>query len=86
MLYQNQMPEKWKEEVLTRIGANIHKKRLQAGWTLNEMHARTGIQRQTIFYWEIGDRSPKIEALLWLCKTTGWKFSEIVGKSREVLG
>lgn len=85
MLYMK-IPTEWKDTVLKRIGDNIHKKRLEAGWTLNEMYARTGIQRITIFYWETAQRSPKIEMLLWLCKTTGWKFSEIVGTGKgEVL-
>lgn len=80
MLYLNDMPQEWQEKVLQRIGKNIRRKRMEAGWSLNEMWAHTGIHRQTIHYWEAGSRYPKIEWLLWLCKTTGWKFSEIVGK------
>ena len=84
MLYQNKMTKEWREDVLTRIGQNVHRKRIEAGWTFNAMYARTGILPQTLFYWETAQRSPKIEVLLWLCKTTGWRFSEIVGKTSSV--
>ena len=86
MLYMNQMPDEWAEKVLTRIGKNIRKKRMEQGWTINRMYAETGIPRQTIFYWESGQRSPKIEYLLWLCKTTGWKLGELIGGAKNAPG
>ena len=86
MLYMNQMPDEWSKAVLNRIGKNIRRKRTEAGWTINEMHARTGIQRQMIQYWELGMRSPKIEYLLWLCKVTGWKLGELIGGAKNAPG
>lgn len=85
MLYLNQMPDEWAEKVLNRIGQNIRKKRIANGWSFNRMEAETGIPRQTIFYWESGQRSPKIEYLLWLCKTTGWKLGELIGGTRNAV-
>ena len=79
----NQMPDEWSAKVLTRIGGNIRKKRIERGWSFNQMEAETGIARQTIFYWETAQRSPKIEVLLWLCKVTGWKLSEIIGGGKN---
>ena len=83
MLYMNQMPDEWSEAVLKRIGKNIRKKRMEAGWTINRMYAETGIARQTIFYWETGQRSPKIECLIWMCKCTGWRLGEILGGTKN---
>jgi predicted DNA-binding transcriptional regulator AlpA len=47
------------------------------------MYAQTGIQRETIYHWEHADRTPKITQLLWLCKCTGWKLSEIIGGGKN---
>lgn len=79
MLYMNDMPDEWGSAIRRRIGRNIRKKRVESGWTYNHMYAETGIQRQTIFYWENGERSPRVDMLLWMCKKTGWKLSEILG-------
>ena len=81
MLYMNQMPNAWEEEMRTRIGRNIRRKRVEAGWSINRMYAETGIQRYTIQRWESGERKPDIVTLLWLIKVTGWKMSELVGAS-----
>ena len=79
MLYMNQMPDAWADDVLTRIGQNIRKKRTEAGWSLNQMYDETGISRQTIFYWESKQRAPRIDDLLWMCERTGWELSDILG-------
>jgi transcriptional regulator with XRE-family HTH domain len=82
MLYMNQMPGEWSEAVLRRVGKNIRKKRTAAGWTINRMYAETGIARVTIMRWESGKRSPKLDDLLWVCKCTGWRLSEILGGAK----
>lgn len=83
MLYMNQMPDEWSEAVLKRIGKNIRKKRMEAGWTINRMYAETGIARVTIMRWESGERAPKIDDLLWVCKCTGWRLGDLLGGARN---
>lgn len=82
MLYMNQKPDEWSETVLRHIGKNLRRKRQDAGWTINRMYAETGIARITIMRWESGKRSPKLDDLLWVCKCTGWKLSEILGGAK----
>lgn len=86
MLYLNQKPDEWSEAVLRRVGRNIRKKRMDAGYTINRLYAETGIQRVTIQRWESGERSPRIDDLLWLCKCTGWKLAEILGVKNDAVG
>lgn len=86
MLYMNQMPGEWSEAVLRRVGKNIRKKRTAAGWTINRMYAETGIARVTIMRWESGERSPKIDDLLWVCKCTGWRLGELLGGAKNAVG
>ena len=79
MLYLNKMPDDWCESVSKRIGKNIRKKRLEAGWSINRMYAETGIDRITIQRWETATRPLNMVKVLWLCKCTGWKLSELMG-------
>jgi len=83
MLYTNGMPPEWEGRINTLVGKNIKRLRTQSGWSVNELYARTGIQRITINRWELGIRSPKICTLLWLCKCTGWKLADIIGGKRH---
>lgn len=83
MLYMNQMPDEWSETVLRHVGKNIRRKRTAAGWTINRMYAETGIARVTIMRWESGERSPKIDDLLWVCKCTGWRLGELLGGAKN---
>ena len=82
MLYMNQKPDEWSATILQHVGRNIRKMRKDAGWTINRMYAETGIARITIERWESGKRAPKLDDILWVCKRTGWKLSEIIGGSK----
>lgn len=82
MLYMNQKPDDWSEAVLRHVGRNIRKMRQDAGWTINRMYAETGIARITIERWESGQRAPKLDDILWVCKRTGWRLSEIIGGAK----
>ena len=83
MLYLNAMPEEWRDAVRRRIGRNIRKKRMASGKTHNQLYAETGISRLTLMYWESGERCPRMDDLLWLCKKTGWKLSELLGGNKD---
>lgn len=86
MLYLNNMPDEWRDAVRQKIGRNIRKKRVSANLNFNELYAETGIQRVTLMRWESGERSPRLDDLLWLCKCTGWRLSEILGGQNNGVG
>jgi transcriptional regulator with XRE-family HTH domain len=86
MLYTNRMPDEWAGALLRRIGKNLRRKRIETGWSMNRMYAETGILAVTIKRWETGERAPRIDDLLWVCKCTGWKLGEILGGMRNAAG
>ena len=61
------------------IGKNLRKKRVAAGWSINKLYTITGVDRQTIFHYEVGDRSPRIGKIMRICKATGWGLDDLMG-------
>ena len=79
MLYLNKMPDDWQMGMRKRIGRNLKRLRLERDWTLNYMQSQVGVDRATLWSWEQATRSPQLCNILWICKCTGWKLSDIIG-------
>ena len=69
----------YEQSLEERIGKNLRKKRVSAGWSINKLHTITGVDRQTIFHYEVCDRSPKIGKIMRICKATGWELDDLTG-------
>ena len=52
--------DKWEKSLEERLGRNLRKKRVQAGWSLYQMSQITGVGRQTLLHYEWANRSPSI--------------------------
>lgn len=81
---ENLMPENWSRGVVRTIGTGIRVLRKKRNWTLWQLQCATGISWHTLDNWETGQTAPRTDKLLWLCKTTGWKLTDILtgGKNR----
>ena len=76
--------EIWLQAIKKRIGRNIKQLRLADGLSGNYLYHLTGITKTTIYGWEKGEFSPPLDKLLWLCKKTGWKLSDILSRGTTV--
>ena len=74
------LDEEWLQGMNNRIGRNIRNLRTAAGWSGKQVYHITGISQDTLYHWENGERSPDMGKLLWLCKKTGWKLSDILSR------
>ena len=83
MLYDGQMPEEWRDGLNQRIGQNLRRKRIESNLTFNGIYARTGIDRYTIYKYESGKRTMRLDNLIWICKKMGWRLSDIIGGGRD---
>lgn len=75
--------DKWEKSLEERLGRNLRKKRVQAGWSLYQMSQITGVGRQTLLHYEWANRSPSIGKIMRICKTTGWKLSDLMGGGKS---
>lgn len=71
------------EAVRKKVARNIRKMRTGMGWSIQYLADLIGLSWRTIYYWEHGRMSPSLSNLLWMCKQTGWKVSEILGGNRD---
>ena len=73
----------WIESVRHRIAYNLREMRMRHNMTLSALHQRTGLSWKVLENWELEKTSPSVERLMWLCKCTGWKLSEILGGLKD---
>lgn len=71
--------EAFDEAVRKKVGRNIKKLRTGYGWTIQYLSDLIGLSWHTVYKWEHARISPSVPHMLWLCKCTGWKLSEILG-------
>ena len=76
-------PKEFSESVRKRIGRNIRSMREEEGLTPYQLTQITGLSWHTIQKWELGLNAPTVDRLLWFCRTTGWKLSEIIGGGKD---
>lgn len=74
-----QEQEQYSEKVMKRISRNLKRLREKRGWTQYRVAEMTGLAWHTIQKWEFGYNCPKVDKLLWLCRCTGWKLSDVLG-------
>ena len=79
----SRVPETFEDFVRHRVGKNIRRMRRANNWTMTKLSQLTGFSDHVISRWEGGLTVPNTVSLLWLCKRTGWKVSDILGGTKD---
>lgn len=71
--------DEFDEAVRKKVGRNIKKLRTGQRWTIQYLADLIGLSWHTVYKWEHARISPSVPHMLWLCRKTGWKLSEVLG-------
>lgn len=62
-----------------KVNEHMKRERRRRGLTVPQLAEKTGICESTIYGYESGARSPRLEYLIWICKAIGTTLDGYIG-------
>ena len=83
MLKETAITARSEGELVTALGRRIIRLRESKGWDRVELARRLGVTRARLGYWERGEHTPPLEALIGLRRELGISIDELVSGERS---